>query len=123
METQLPILGEFWGAEYENDIKICRLALVFKLQTSVTPLDKSSQHCTKVAPQSYHVIRHCNRLVLHYVISSYRLEHVFSCYVVFSELGQVVVICSRSEFFEITVFCVSSFLSCNIKTLKCRANV
>jgi hypothetical protein len=74
-------------------------------------------HCSIVASQFYHVISHWHRLLLHHFIGSCCLERAFSFYVVFSELGQVVLICSRNELFEITVFFISSFLSCNIKTL------
>jgi hypothetical protein len=120
METKQPNLDQFLGAEYGNDTKICPLTLVFQLQSwyeirvffalSVTPLDKSRQHCSIVALQSYHVISHCHRLVLHHVTSSCRLQRAFSFYVVFSELGQTVVICSRNEFLEISFLCVIIFV-------------
>jgi hypothetical protein len=101
----LKFAGWLSFSDYRHGIK---LRVFFALW--VTPLDKSRQQCSIVALQSYHVISHCNRLVLHHVISSCHLKHDFSCYVVFSELGQEVVICSKSEFLEITLFCVIIFV-------------
>ena len=102
----------FSFSNYRHGMK----SLVF-FALSVTPLYKNWQHCNIAAPQCYHVISHFNRLVPHHVISSCRLKRAFSCYVVFSDFDQEVVICSRSELLEITVFLSHHFCPVTLKRL------